>query len=298
MDYYKKGNLTGQGLTLGRLVLNTAGTEWEIETPATVPYITLPVDGGYSEYTQVAAGSMDLPPFISYFVQIAGSDPNSDESDLKVAFDPTKRGKSLVRRRVEEASDEDEPIWVAVALSNAKEETDETTLVISDRYTDDYEIGGDLYKWRGVYYQYAQITTKPVLASRNKEGEMAFNAIPDNTAKNGVPLNYFAAANGQYSFALKQDYKLGNIESVILIDLQEGITTNLMEKNYTFSSDRGDNTSRFKLIVNVNRSPKITTGFENIGYSETPRKLLINGNVYIQRGNKIYDVTGKQVANQ
>ena len=297
MDYYLKGNLAGQGLTLGRLVLNTEGTAWEIETPATVPYITLPVGGGYSEYTQVTAGSMDLPPFISYFVQIAGSDPDADESDLKVAFDPSHRGKSSARRRYAEA-DENDPIWVAVALRNTGNETDETTLVISDNYTDEYEIGGDLYKWRGAYYKYAQVTTKPVLASRNAEGEMAFNAVPDNTAKIGVPLNYFAAANGEYTFSLKRDYSIDHIENVLLVDMQEGITTDLLDNDYTFDTNRGDNTSRFKLIVNVNRAPKITTGFEHLGYSDAPRKLLINGHVYIQRGNRIYDVTGKQVVLQ
>lgn len=297
MDYYLKGNLTGQGLTLGRLKLNTEGTAWEIETPATVPYITLPVDGGYSEYTQVTANSMDLPPFISYFVQIAGSDPDADESDLKVAFDPSQRGVSPAPRRYVEP-DENDPIWVAVALRNSNEEKDETTLVISDNYTDDYEIGGDLYKWRGAYYKYAQFTTKPVLASRNEAGEMAFNAVPDNTAKAGVPLNYFAAANGEYTFSFKRDYSIDHIENVMLVDMQEGITTNLLDNDYTFYSSKGDNTSRFKLIVNVNRAPNATTGFEHLGYSDAPRKLLINGHVYIQRGNAIYDVTGKQLFNR
>lgn len=296
MDYYLKDNLSGQGLTLGRLVLNSAGTEWEIETPATVPYITLPVDGGYSEYTQVTAGSMDLPPFMSYFVQIAGSDPDTDESDLTVAFDPSHRGKSAIRQRYTD-TDENDPIWVAVALRNNKDEKDETTLVISDSYTDDYEIGGDLYKWRGAYYKYAQITTKPILASRNAAGEMAFNAVPDNTAKAGVPLNYFAAANGEYTFSLKRDYSIEHIKNVLLVDMQEGITTELLDNEYTFNTNKGDNTSRFKLIVNVNRAPQSTTGFEHLGYSNTPRKLLINGHVYIQRGAAIYDITGKQMLN-
>ena len=297
MDYYLKDNLSGQGLTLGKLVLNTAGTAWEIETPATVPYITLPVNGGYSEYAQTAANAMDLPPFISYFVQVAGSNPDTDESDLKVAFDPSHRGKSSIRRRYQE-TDENAPIWVAVALRNAGDETDETTLVISDNYTDDYEIGGDLYKWRGAYYQYAQITTKPVLASRNAAGEMAFNAVPDNTAKTGVPLNYFAAANGEYTFSLKRNYNLENVESVLLVDMQEGINTDLLDNDYTFYTNRGDNTSRFKLIVNVNRAPKIATGFEHLGYSDSPRKVLINGHVYIVRGRAVYDLTGKQLLNR
>ena len=296
MDYYLKDNLSGQGLTLGRLVLNSAGTEWEVETPATVPYITLPVDGGYSEYTQVTAGSMDLPPFMSYFVQIAGSDPDTDESDLTVAFDPSHRGKSAIRQRYTD-TDENDPIWVAVALRNNKDEKDETTLVISDSYTDDYEIGGDLYKWRGAYYKYAQITTKPILASRNAAGEMAFNAVPDNTAKAGVPLNYFAAANGEYTFSLKRDYSIEHIKNVLLVDMQEGITTELLDNEYTFNTNKGDNTSRFKLIVNVNRAPQSTTGFEHLGYSNTPRKLLINCHVYIQRGAAIYDITGKQMLN-
>ena len=39
----------------------------------------------------------------------------------------------------------------------------------------------------------------------------------------------------------------------------------------------------------------VTTGFENIEASEKPMKLMINGNIYILRGEKMYDATGRMV---
>ena len=41
--------------------------------------------------------------------------------------------------------------------------------------------------------------------------------------------------------------------------------------------------------------PKMPTSFENIDASETPMKLMIDGQIYILRGEKIYDTTGRLV---
>ena len=72
-------------------------------------------------------------------------------------------------------------------------EKDNTTLLISNDFTDDYDMMDDLVKMRGDYYQYFDL---PVLASLNNAGEMAFNALPDVSAEAGVPLVYVASQAG------------------------------------------------------------------------------------------------------
>ena len=40
---------------------------------------------------------------------------------------------------------------------------------------------------------------------------------------------------------------------------------------------------------------QVVTGVENLNASEQPVKLLINGQIFILRGEKLFDVTGKLV---
>ena len=159
----------------------------------------------------------------------------------------------------------------------------------------------DLVKMRGDYYQYAQITTKPVLASRNNEGEMAFNALPDSSAVAGVPLNFFSAYSGSYTIAYNNKFDRDNeVKEVKLLDAKTNKWYDLMSAPYEFTSDRVNNTDRFVLSVRVERKQKqIATGLDDIGAykGDKPRKVLLNDHVYIQRGGAIYDVTGKEVFN-
>jgi len=51
---------------------------------------------------------------------------------------------------------------------------------------------------------------------------------------------------------------------------------------------------RRRVAMNVNGTNQ-ATGFENIEASEKPMKLMINGQIYILRGEKMYDATGRLV---
>lgn len=273
----------------------------EASRTANLRYIVEPVDNGWSEYRQVSVTDYPMKPFTCYFVQIGGTDPSAEQG---IDFHLAKVNRSsIVRRSPAEYEDEEEthPVWCAVTLTSPNGEKDETTMLISNDFTDEYDMMDDLVKMRGTYYQYAQITTAPVLASRNNEGEMAFNALPDSSALAGIPLNYFAATQGQYTFAYDAKYDKDNeVKEVKLWDKATGQWYDLMNENYSFNTARTDNKDRFVLSVRVERKQKqIATGLEDIGAykGDKPRKVLINSHVYIQRGSAIYDVTGKEVFN-
>lgn len=51
---------------------------------------------------------------------------------------------------------------------------------------------------------------------------------------------------------------------------------------------------RRRVAMNVN-GEQVATGFENLNASEKPVKLMIDGNIYILRGEKLYDTTGRLV---
>lgn len=264
-------------------------------------YIVEPVDNGWSEYRQVAITNYSMTPFTSYFVQIGGTDPAVEQGIQFVQTQVTGRS-SIVRRSPAEYEEKEDthPVWCAVTLTNVNGEKDETTMLISNDFTDNYDIMNDLVKMRGSYYQYKQITTKPVLASRNNEGEMAFNALPDSSALAGIPLNYFAAFQGEYVFAYDNKYdRDGEVKEVKLLDTKTNTWYDLMSESYAFTTNREDNTTRFILSIRVERkTPHVATDLDLTNTpDDRPRKILINDHVYIQRGGAIYDITGKQVLN-
>ena len=265
-------------------------------------YIVEPVDNGWSEYKQVAITDYEMKPFTSYFVQIGGSDPEAIQG---VQFKLSRVNRSSIVRRAPAEYEEKEdthPVWCAVNITSPKGEKDETTMLISDDFTDGYDMMNDLVKMRGTYYQYAQITTKPVLASRNNEGEMAFNALPDASALAGIPLHYFSATQGEYVIAYDDRYdKDGEVKEVKLFDKTTNDWYDLMNESYPFFTQKTDNKDRFILSVRVERrKPSMPTDIDAADLNRSnaaPRKILINDHVYILRAGAIYDVTGKQMLN-
>lgn len=287
-------------LPTGKLVEDTSEDPWQghyVRNDDGLRYIVVPQDNGWSEYKQVAIANYHMAPFTSYFVQIGGSDPAADQT---ISYTASQAGKlSIVRRAVQEEVEDNHEVWFGVELVNADGLKDETALLISDKFTDDYDIMDDLVKMRGQYYQYAQITTKPVIASRNLKGEMAFNALPDSTAAAGVPLNFFAAKDGDYRFTISGNYPLDEVKSAYLYDNDNATQKwhNLMESDYTFTTKRGDNTTRFMLAVTVERKqPEITTALDNMSSKLTlttiNRTLVLSG-LTSESDIYVYDVSGK-----
>ncbi len=257
-----KGNWTGHW------VLNT-------ESGKNLRYVVAPQNHGWGAYTQRTIGN-NLEPFTCYFVQIAGDDPATALGINFTTANLHNYSAAPAYLRAPEVNSE-QIVWFGVKLTNDKEESDETTLLISDKFTDGYDAMDDLIKMRGDYYKYY---TNPVIASRNDEGEMAFNALPDNSAAAGVPLNYFAGKQGDYVIAINNEYPTDGVEEAYLHDINEGVWHNLLLGEYHFVSAKGDNKTRFELVVNVNRKPQSTTAIEDIDY--------VNGVRLITDGQRIY----------
>ena len=258
-------------------------------------YIVVPQDNGWSEYLQTTIGGFDMPPFTSYFVQLGGN-PDDNKGIEFVTTNKEDGPSPIIRRAPAEDIVDNHEVWFGVDLINADGESDETTLLISDKFTNDYDMMRDLVKMRGSYYNYY---TKPVLASRNNEGEMAFNALPDSTAVAGVPLNFYAARDGQYRFTVSANYSLDEVKEAYLYDNDNAGTKwhNLLEEDYVFDAKRGDNTTRFMLSVKVERKqPEIVTSLDNINkqltLSTLNRTLILSG-LPNEADIFVYDVSGK-----
>lgn len=274
---------------------------WIIKTGTDkLRYVVRPIDNGWSGYEQVLIGSTKMEPFTAYFVQIGITGEQTPETEQSVIFNKNKLSMSApAHRRVKaEETENMYPVWYGIEMIAPNAEKDQTALLISDEFTDGYDMMNDLAKQRGDYYTYYN---KPVLASRNNEGEMAFNALPDESASTvGVPLNFYAAQAGTYTIATDNRFNLEEVKSAMLHDATNNTYTDLLTQNYEFTASKGNNTDRFTLYVRVERkkAPEVATGTDNIlengklSLIAIDRTLVLSGldeaaDIYV------YDMSGK-----
>ena len=262
--------------------------EWTRESTGSV-YLTMPsFNAGAITYEQtVSTGISSLNPFLAVFVQGAG------EGDL--TFEQTGRKLTAPARHLAaKAEDEDESIFIGVTLSG-NDQTDNTYLRVRPDFTEEYELGYDLEKFITFY------TARPQVYMKTPTNRLAFQALSDSAAAKMQPMGVYCYQAGTYTFSLNPDFPTDEIEAVYLYDATTGITTNLLYDTYSFSSSKQVYTNtRFALSAVIRRRvAEQTTDLTLTEAEQTPltRKILIDGHVYILRGGKVFDVTGKQLLN-
>ena len=310
LDYYQKNKLntfnseTGCLRLGGKYVLNQSTGYWEDSgewdgIEQNLPYVVVPIDGGWSAYDQVLVSSIDLLPFTAYFVQV-GNPETENNGDLKdVLFDGNNRGRaSIARRAPSSVSEQEEPVIVGVNLTNSKGESDMTSLVIDDKYTDEYEMNADFFKWFGDYYRYY---TKPVLYTIGADKQQrAFNAINVEQAAKPISMGTYTAQNGEYTFSLDRRSDLTRVKEVWLHDATESAYVNLMQEDYSFATGKTDGTGRFTLAVTLHpKAPTdITDGMNGQVYVTSHQRMLYVNNLPQQARVWVYDAVGKLLVNE
>ena len=299
LDYYKTSeNISFKGLSLLKYTgIDPVTGDRLYDDSGNVPFLVTPVDGGWYEYKQDLASEVNMMPFTAYFVQV-GDTANASHTDgmeLQAEFVSDNRGRmSLIRRTPQEVNGEQEPVIVRVEVANAKGESDKTTLIIDDRFTNEYEMNADFFKWFGDYYRRY---TKPVLYSMGADhGKRAFNALSEQLAAQPVALGMFAAQAGDYTFSLtRKRCDLSRVEEVWLYDATTATYTNLMQQDYTFTTAKTEGEGRFYLSVKMrqNAPTDITDIYGgNIVASAKDGQIIVGGltdNTQLW----IYDATGK-----
>ena len=128
----------------------------------------------------------------------------------------------------------------------------------------------------------------PMLAVVKEGGEMAVAAVP--TVEERL-LSFRAGEDAEYTFSF-----VYRGETLYLYDLLMQQATLIRTGNtYTFTADNQTPINRFMLTANP---PKLPTDVENTEYkaqNAEVQKLIIEDKVYILRGKRVYDLTGRRV---
>ena len=256
--------------------------EWDEEDE--IMYVSIPTSD-FSEYIQknIVETTTKLLPGWCFFVQL----DNSGTLTFATTHETNSTGIDYRAPKAQYTP----IVKTGITLSGA-DASDNTSFLISDRFSTDYEIGKDLEKLFG--------ETGYTLATYSLVGgtKYAYNALSETDIQQVIPIGYRAPADGDYTFSINPIYAESNaFESVNLIDYETGIVTDLLLYSYTFSTERTQSDTRFAL--NIVKRQDATTDIETVSgdglEAGAPRKLIINNELYIIVDGKMYDATGKAV---
>ncbi|MBQ0076663.1 MAG: hypothetical protein KBS69_05985, partial [Bacteroidales bacterium] len=299
ISYYKNAH-PGTPLQTGKLNPiddGAGGTTYENSGDG-LYYVTVPNAAGRAGYTQALISATQLPPFTSYFVQIAGTIKNEEEVVNFLAADRKTSASAPLRRNVAEEEEEIElPTFVGVNLTNSLGEVDNTGLCIMDAYTQStYEVGADLGKWIGSKYS---SYTQPILYSTAHSDKLAFNALSEEEAKQNmaVSLGCVLLQSGTYTFSLNRDYDLSRVESVFLYDALTNTNTDLTKSDYTFSGSAANKeiNDRFYLSAVLREKGDVVTGLgmKTFGDDAIIKFITPDGQLHVARKGVVYDAQGR-----
>ncbi len=243
-------------------------------------YVSIPDGGNKNTYTQALASATTLKPFTPYFVQAI--DPTDSESHT---YDLTysKSNRSLPTRKPA-AVTLDEPILVELTLAGTNStESDNAGVWMSNRYSNAYEIGDDLYK------MYAE-GSKPQLYTTDSAGlRMAYLAVPDQAS---IPVGLYLPAAGNYTLSLNGAVSRVGAAQAVYLQHNGTVVADLMSDAYAITATQRGTVSGYSL--SIRRAPHTTTATES---ADGVRAVCQDGRIVVSHLSagatvRIYDMLG------
>jgi len=235
------------------------------EKPDVLQYI----NGGY---TPTTASNMIVGQPI--FVQVTTPQP-SVSADVASGVAPAPY-------RALQAQNEDNRFVVEIARNGQM--NDRLIVQTSDEKENTYVIGKDLAKM-GVGTKTAQIWME------RYNTKLCKNTVEMANDRAEYPLSIYAPAAGEYVLTAMQHR--GN--EVLYLTRDGEAIWNLSEGDYVLTLEKGTAT-QYGLRVSA-RAPQVTTGVDEaiVNAQGDTRKVLINNQVFIIRGNNVYSIDGQLI---
>ncbi len=264
----------------GKITINNGNYSYGGED---VPYVTIPTYN-FAHYHQVKLSDATLSPAYSFFVQVG----TGGTMTFKTA------GRQQAPASIAARNAEERPVKMDVDITlSDNHSSDQTGIIISDRYSEAYEIGRDLEKLFGSAYNLSVYT----LMADNTP--LAFQALAIRSNMQVIPVGYRAPEQGEYTFRLNEatssiDLLNEQYEQLVLVDYQTGELTNLLVSDYTFYSERTQADNRFAIYA-VPRQNAPTDLPNALGQDKQAQKIIHNGHLYILRDGNVYNGNGQIV---
>ena len=167
--------------------------------------------------------------------------------------------------------------------------TEETDCIIvradEDKEVNEYTVGQDLVKM-GVS------NLVPQMWIERYDAKLCINTLAPVNDAAVYPLGIFAPQAGEYTISVNE--QTAN-DFMLYLTIDGRSVWNLTYAPYTATLEQGT-TNRYglKLVRNSN-APAVTTGIQDAQADAAAQKIVLDGQVYILRGNNVYSVDGRIV---
>lgn len=271
--------LTGWNFIANPYMANYQGTV-EYADGDKINVVNIP-DVSFNEYGQYATATTKLAPASGFLIQAP--------KDGTLTFGTANRKNAAPAYRNAKQADAVPEQQAYILLKNESAE-DMMGLFVSEKYTADYDLNGDVEKL---------LSSGTSLRTYMRYGDMnmAYVAINETLAKEWIPVTIRIPEAGEFSFSIHEASIAGELQGVYLIDYENGDkVTNLLEENYPFYSEAGTISGRFAINAVIGKRLPTDIDAVNAGTdSSKPVKFIYRENVYILHHGVIYDATGKKV---
>ena len=261
----------------GRDAVEGAATSGVTETAG--QWIAIPFEAAAFE-TWKAAGKLSVIPAMQAFQIKVDA-----EATLTLDYDKVVRGSTndlnAKLRAPGRRMAANEVTMTNIRVADSKTHTD-LSLFEGDRFSEAFDNG-----WEAEYMNGDGRSAK--LYAETEAGQMAVAAMYDYE---GTVVGFMPGQETEYTFSFMGEdngYYLNDIKLQNSVRISEGET-------YTFTYEEGDAANRFYISRTAINAPSVTTGMENLD-AAAPRvqKIIYNDKLYIIRGGRLYDATGKVV---
>lgn len=223
-----------------------------------------------------------LKPFQAFFVQKpVGTDKLVFAADSKTTYLQSEQAKNEAKARRLARGINPDRLLVNLTLSDGTH-TDKTRVVFNDKQSMGYEMACDAAKFMSTE------GTPQLYTLDNKHIRYAINERPNGD----VTMGYSVSKEGTYTISVARMDR-----PMVLRDLEMGITFDLSNGDYTFTSKAGTNEKRFVLSANQSE-----TGIADIMKETGVNIMAVEGGIHIGGLNGqtvyIYDLSGAAVATQ
>lgn len=232
-------------------------------------------------YTSVASGvGYKLNPFGAFFIQATGalpiSFPTTGITDLATGIGPSPA-----------------PAYSNINLQlSSSSKADATLIRLNENANVKYLIGEDALK-----IQNAASSIQIYTEAEDACSGLSINTLPLNTEQ--VKLKINIANTGTCVMQIKNKENLNNIESVVLVDTETGLQTDLIQVDkYSFEANTTGTSERFYILLKTKNQTGINNLFRNNDIEVTVKGNNVSLNDLKGNANvRMYDVVGKLMYN-
>ena len=217
----------------------------------------------------VSSAGFAFEPMQAYLIQ------NGDA----ITWQDVTKPASIVAQH-QEASFEEIPI----ELMHNEALCDRTFVRITDetRVTNGFDFGRDLIKELNA--------DKANIYTMVGYERLAANCLPTSEQTILVPVGVQIEEEGIYTFALPER---AYHSSVMLLDSETNIRTNLSQTDYSVTLASGQHDARFALELSLSQDSPTSIEREHSSLSSKMHKVLLNGHIYILHHDKLYSIFGQ-----